>query len=95
MRNAFYTARGWLTRYALACGYIHKQSRRDGQEVLLSLVNADLPLYLVARYDGPQRTFESYSHDLRTARHMFHMAMGQPLQWRWESNPDVNRAVIT
>ena len=94
MKNtAFFTRDGWLTRYALACGYKHAQRRADGQDVELTCVNAETPTYLVRRYDGPDRTFESFSHDLKTARAMFKTAMGEQLRQRWESNPDVNRSV--
>lgn len=89
----FFTRDGWLTRYALACGYKHSQRRADKQEVELTCVNNDLPLYLVRRYDGAAHTFESFSEDLRTARAMFKMAMGERLKQRWEDNPDVARPV--
>ena len=92
---SFYTKSGWLTRYALACGYKHAQTREhDGQDVELTCVNPETPTYLVRRYDGPDRTFESYTHSLPFARRMFQHAMEEPLTRRYESNPDVARLVI-
>jgi hypothetical protein len=90
----FYTKDGWLTRYALACGYKHAQERKDRQEVVLTCICTETPLYLVRRYNGPERTLESFTQSLAFARQQFRLAMGEPLQRRYESNSDVARDVI-
>lgn len=94
MMAKFYTKDGWLTRYALACGYKHAQRRKDGQDVILTCINQEIPTYLVQRRDGPLRTFESYTHSLAFARAQYRNAMEEPLRRRYESNPDVARDVI-
>ena len=95
MGNKFFTKQGWLTRYALSCGYKHAQKRKsDGQDVELTCINPEIPTYLVRRYDGPERTFESYTHSIVFARRMFRHAMEEPAQWRYESSPDIDRSVI-
>ena len=93
--HKFFTKSGWLTRHALSCGYKHSQTRKhDRQDVELVCINSEIPTYLVRRYDGPSRTFESFTHSIKFARRMFCHAMEEPLQWRFEKNPDVNRSVI-
>ena len=91
----FYTKDGWLTRYALACGYMHSQKRADSQEVVLTCVCPEQPLYLVRRYKAyGERTFESFAQSLVFARQQFRLAMGEPMQHRYESNSDIRRNVI-
>lgn len=94
MMAKFYTKDGWLTRYALACGYKHAQRRKDGQDVELVCINQEIPTYLVRRHDGPLRTFESFTHSLAFARAQYRDAMGAPLQRRFEANPAIARDVI-
>lgn len=94
MMAKFYTNSGWLTRYALACGYKHAQRRKDGQDVELVCINQEIPTYLVRRHDGPLRTFESFTPSLAFARKQFRLAMGEPLQRRYEGNSEVARNVI-
>jgi queuine/archaeosine tRNA-ribosyltransferase len=33
----FFTKNGWLTSYALSCGYIHKQMKYNGEYILQKL----------------------------------------------------------
>lgn len=91
----FFTQSGWLTRYALSCGYKHAQKRSfDGQDVEMTCINLETPTYLVRRYNGPDKTFELYTHSIVFARRMFKHAMEEPLQWRFEPNSEIRRLVI-
>lgn len=48
MTTKFFTKTGWLTRYAMACGYRHVTAAR-GVHVILSMNNAELNTFDVIR----------------------------------------------
>ena len=72
----FYTKKGWLTPYALNCGYIEKQTKNTegapfhGTQIILEGVMADKLFYVVTVWNGYLHTTEI--HDtIRAARRAF------------------------
>lgn len=67
---AFYTSRGWLTKYALGCGYI-EQSRQDGIHTTLWMEHGCIH---VRQHDfnKHERVFwDVFDRDLDAARKRF------------------------
>lgn len=92
----FYTKEGWLTRYALACGYVHLTDLR-GARVRMWCANAETPQYDVLVWkDGARSHWESFDtlHDARLFYALHVQRLFGALHYRFESNPDVARSVI-
>lgn len=99
MTTKFFTRNGWLTPYAMACGYIHRTNNVNGRDIVFTMINQDLPLYEVEVLTKDDKghllgcayrnTFES----IECARKVYRKHVGE-LQMRFEKNPEVNRLVI-
>ena len=59
--SKFFTKRGWLTFYAMSCGYIHQTKHSNGFEVILSMNNAELNTFDI-KIHGWHDTTEDYPH---------------------------------
>ena len=91
----FFTKQGWLTDYAMACGYIHKAvSPVTTRTVILTRLSCDSPAYRVEEYaNGYLRAYDHVFGSIKDARKAYQASMVK-LQYRFESNSDVNRSVI-
>jgi hypothetical protein len=60
MSNKFFTKKGWLTPYAMACGYIHETTTNAGR-AYLRMNNAELNTYDVQFYpdNNTPRTWQT------------------------------------
>ena len=92
----FFTKTGWLTDYAMACGYLHKATNLINVDVTFARLECDAPAYRVETYKAHERltdrVFEG-AGAIKAARQEYRKQMGA-LEWRWERNPEVNRMVI-
>ena len=101
----FFTSSGWLTSYALACGYIHKTELSCDKSVVME--RRDCGDYGVTVWDRDARDattsygatlrdglafFESFER-VSQARAAYAKAVGR-LRYRFEAAPDVQREVI-
>ncbi len=102
----FYTKAGWLTPYALACGYIHKTETKD-RTIILERLSCDIPSFCVEIYQrGFTGAVTSYGAKLRDGieyREVFptiaearqaYAARVVKLARRFEPASDVQRNVI-
>lgn len=94
----FFDKAGWLTRYALACGYIHHtECRKADNRVTLWCANAETGQFDVSIVIGGIRTqWESFD-SLAKARAFYRRNVTRlfgSLRYRFESNPEVMRSVI-
>lgn len=92
-KNKFFTKKGWLTPYALACGYIHKSELPSGTTVRLERI---VDFYRVEAWLPGYGWKPFYSLDTRNvseARNSYRTQVGR-LQRRFETAPDVSRNVI-
>jgi hypothetical protein len=87
----FYTKAGWLTDYALACGYVHRQTRTDGGDVILERLSSGA--YYVASWQGGAQHRDAYHHTIGGARKSFAEFLARPLTRRFENAQDVRRFV--
>ena len=53
MKNKFFTQQGWLTLYALACGYLH-ETRSDDITITLSENNIGLNTFEIKVYSSKE-----------------------------------------
>jgi hypothetical protein len=95
---AFFDKAGWLTRYALACGYVQQtECSKADNRVTLWCANAETGQFDVSIVIGGIRTqweaFETPGKARAFYRRNVTRLFGS-LQYRFESNPDVARAVI-
>ena len=72
-KDKFVTARGWLTQYALACGYIEtNEDWKDRRVACMSLNNGEMNTYEVTAYNEEERvSFREVVEGLPTARKLF------------------------
>ena len=101
----FFTSSGWLTPYALACGYIHKTELSQDKSVILE--RRDCGDYSVTVWDREARgaqtsygetlcdglAFSEAFEQVSQARAAYAKAVGR-LRYRFEAAPDVRRKVI-
>lgn len=101
----FFTKSGWLTPYALACGYIHKTDLNDHETVRLSARSCgdyEVEHYnreasgVVSQTFGNLRAGLSYAEAFDTIAEARRAYQGRVkrLRWRFERNPEINRNVI-
>lgn len=69
---AFRTKAGWLTAYALGCGYVETAGDEDDRIILESFA-ADKQIYRVSWWEGNYRRDETY-RSIAVARKAFKMA---------------------
>ena len=92
----FFTKFGWLTPYAMACGYQHQQIASDGEtEVTLWCANPETNQYDVKAYalGGAERVSWECHEGIAEARKAYRRAVGT-LQRRFESNPEIMQSVV-
>lgn len=93
----FFTSKGWLTRYALACGYVHLTETDANTRVRLWCANSETGQFDVLVFkDGARLSwdcFPSLEAARRTYREMVQKHCGR-LRYRFEPHPDVRRSVI-
>ncbi len=102
---AFFTKSGWLTPYALACGYRHVETISRDESVIL---DGDSGHYTVTHWRSGETgatnssgllrdgiaAFEGFQ-SLPQARAFYCQRIGRKPSQRHESNPDVARSVFT
>lgn len=93
---AFYDAKGWLTPYALACGYVHHTEQGDTR-VTLNCANSETGQFdVIIVVDGVRTQWESFGR-LFDARRFYSRNVNRlfgSLRFRFEAHPDVSRSVI-
>ena len=104
----FFTRKGWLTRYALACGYVHRTECAEST-VLLELQSSGAPAVTVYERDATGRLnsrgdtlrdgisfFEGFDsvHAARMAYARQTRRLFGSLRRRFESAPDTRHSVI-
>lgn len=105
----FYTKRGWLTPYAMACGYIHYTELSRSKSVRFQKLECDTPSYDVTVFDrdakgarcrttnSPLRDGIAFSEvfpSIDAARQTYRAKTRAFLRRRFEPWGDVNRMVI-
>lgn len=100
MKPVFFTNSGWLTPYAMACGYLHSQGDGDarlssldggGYEVSISRFGR-FASAIDSTFQGNANTAYVWPESLSDARKIFRKVCGK-LEQRYESNPEVARSV--
>ncbi len=95
---SFFSKAGWLTRYALACGYVQQtECGKADNRVTLWCANAETGQFDVSIVIGGLPTQWESFENLRGARAFYRrnvMRLFGSLQYRFESHPDVARSVI-
>lgn len=95
MTNKFFTQTGWLTRYAMACGYRHETAVRD-YHVILSEYNRKLNTYQVQTFNraAPEaNTWEVYQ-GIKAARLAYLEYCYRQPATRYEAHWDIRRIVF-
>jgi hypothetical protein len=72
MASKFQTKAGWLTPYALACGYI-ETAGPENDAIILDAIYADKLVYRLSWWEGNYRREQTY-RQLAVARKAFKMA---------------------
>ena len=98
MKNKFFTARGWLTMYAMACGYMHQTKGENEFIVLLSANNIECNLFEIKVYGPHSERYEwEIIEGLPQARAYYTRAVkkyiGTKPTRRFEKAQDVQREV--
>jgi hypothetical protein len=78
----FFTKKGWLTPYALACGYLHQTQLLDGV-VYLRSNNPELNTYDVQKFfaDGSVARVWETVEGIKDARKLYSdLCAGQPMR---------------
>ena len=99
----FFTKSGWLTPYAMACGYIQK-TEKPGETIIMEHCSAGG--FFVEHWQrgatGAHGTggilrdgiaYRAHFESICEARKAYRERVGA-LQWRYESAPDIARNVI-
>jgi len=98
MKNKFFTQSGWLTRYAMACGYRHET--KIGQygkkyHVILAMNNAELNTFEVRTFTENWDDNQWYVVEgINAARHIYKQCTYTRPDKRYESNTDIARTVF-
>lgn len=94
MRNKFFTKKGWLTPYALACGYLHS-TEVDNYHVVLESNNPELNTFQVRTFSN--KAWENNRwyviEGIEAARNLYILCCYMEPSRRYESNQDINRIV--
>ena len=96
--SKFFTKSGWLTPYAMACGYRHfTENEKTDTRVYFDCANAETQQYdVVIVVDGTRTQWECFQ-GATPARAFYKRNVTRlfgGLRYRFENNPDVNRSVI-
>ena len=79
----FFTKAGFLTFYAMACGYLHQTKRDDGATVRLSLNNAETNVFEVEIWDGlPSEQKYEFIEGIAEARKLYKKACNGRIEKR-------------
>ena len=78
----FFTKDGWLTPYAMTCGYLHRQTNKVGNDIVFSMPSVGF--YRVEQFDSANRLLDREFHSIVEARKNFKEAMFGKLQTRFE-----------
>lgn len=92
MRNKFFTKQGWLTFYAMACGYRHETAIDKETTVIFSMNNAELNTFDVIKYDKNGRQWETVE-GINEARKFYRKLAVKPAR-RFERHPNLNKKVF-
>lgn len=93
MRNKFFTKKGWLTPYAMACGYLHTTKRKD-YDVILGENNRELNTFDIKVYE--RTTGLRLWHvveGIETARNLYKIYCYMQPDYRYENHPEIKRIV--
>jgi hypothetical protein len=93
----FFTKNGWLTRYALACGYVHLTEKDDATRVRMWCANSETGQYDVHVTKNGERLSWDCFGSLSAAREAYKKLVLEhcgALRYRFENHPDVRRSVI-
>lgn len=97
-RTRFYDKAGWLTPYAMACGYIHMtEDSTTETRVRLWCANSETGQYDVSIVIGGIRTQWEAFGTVGQARRFYRRNVARlfgSLRHRYEAHPDVARSVI-
>ena len=94
MKNKFFTKDGWLTRYAMACGYRH-ESQIGPKHIIFSENNRETNNYQIQVFDSRDYNKKEWivTEGIVAAKRIYkEKCQGSPAK-RFESNQDVNRIV--
>lgn len=96
-KNKFYTKTGWLTFYALSCGYIHKSECGEQVTVTLAMNNVELNTFDVIRIERGKEFNKRWDvvEGLPAARALYKkLCKPARVQKRWANEPDLKRWVF-
>ena len=94
MKNKFFTKDGWLTRYAMACGYRH-ESQIGKLHIILSENNRETNNYQVQVFDDNNYDNNEWivTEGIVAAKRLYWLkCQGKPTK-RFEANQDIARMV--
>jgi hypothetical protein len=105
--SVFFTKAGWLTHYAMACGYIHKTELSPDRSIIFQRLECDAPVFNVTVYqrsatgaidDDTKATLRdgiafSKSGSIAECRRLYRQHVGT-LRRRYEPASEVRRNVI-
>ena len=98
MKNKFFTTNGWLTFYAMACGYRHESQTENGYHVIFEINNAELNTFDIKVYGPTSLRYEwEVIVGVVAARKMYGQMVkkycGTTPAKRFEKAIDINRKV--
>ena len=95
MKNKFFTKDGWLTQYALACGYRH-QTETKHYHVVFEENNRELNTYQVRAFNNQAWDKNEWIivEGIQAARNIYRQFCYTQLDKRHESASDINRIVF-
>ncbi len=93
MRNKFFTKKGWLTSYALSCGYLHATSRKN-YDVIFGENNGELNTFDIKVYERTTGLRLWYVVEgIEKARNLYTIYCYMQPDSRYENHPEIKRIV--